>query len=48
MVRRHLEPLVGIAFFHKQNGGSKKDPVHGAWGGHDLNGKTYSQFPQTS
>lgn len=39
---------AGIAFFHKQNGGSKKDPVHGAWGGRELNGKTYSEFPSTS
>jgi protein gp37 len=38
---------AGIAFFHKQNGGSKKDPVHGAWGGRELNGKTYSEFPKT-
>lgn len=33
----------GVKFFHKQNGGNtKKD---GAWGGRDLNGQVYQEFP---
>lgn len=32
-----------VAFFHKQNGGTKK--INGAWGGRELDGKTYDEFP---
>lgn len=32
-----------VAYFHKQNGGTSK--VNGAWGGRNLDGLTWSQFP---
>jgi protein gp37 len=32
-----------IPFFHKQHGGSKK--INGTWGGRELDGKTWDQFP---
>ncbi len=34
----------GIAFFHKQNGGTKK--INGAWGGRSFDGKTWSVMPE--
>ena len=34
---------LGIAYFHKQNGGARK--IDGAWGGKELDGKTYQNFP---
>lgn len=33
----------GVAYFHKQNGGSKK--INGVWGGDDLDGRVYHEFP---
>jgi protein gp37 len=36
----------GIAHFHKQNGGSRK--VDGAWGGRELDGKIYHNFPEAT
>ena len=33
----------GIPFFHKQNGGSVR--VDGVWGGAELDGKVYREFP---
>ena len=35
---------AGVAFFHKQNGGSRK--VDGAWGGRVLDGRTWDEFPK--
>ena len=32
-----------VAYFHKQNGGSRK--IDGAWGGRLLDGETWNQFP---
>lgn len=32
-----------IAFFHKQHGGSKK--IDGVWGGRELDGRTWDEFP---
>lgn len=34
---------AGIAFFHKQNGGTRK--IDGAWGGRELDGRTWDEFP---
>jgi protein gp37 len=34
----------GIAFFHKQHGGSRK--VDGVWGGRILDGRTWDEFPE--
>lgn len=34
---------AGIAYFHKQNGGSSK--INGAWGGRELDGKTWDELP---
>lgn len=36
--------LYDCAFFHKQNGGTKK--IDGVWGGRELRGKTYHEFPR--
>src|SRR3990167_4841698 len=33
----------GIAYFHKQNGGSKK--INGVWGGDELDGEIHHAFP---
>lgn len=33
----------GVAFFHKQHGGNRK--INGVWGGRELDGKTWGQFP---
>ena len=33
----------GVAFFHKQNGGSRR--INGAWGGRELDGRTWDEFP---
>ncbi len=35
----------GIAFFHKQNGGSTKCKCHGAWGCRLLDGQTWDAMP---
>jgi len=35
---------ASVAYFHKQNGGSKK--IHGAWGGRVLDGKTWDSIPE--
>lgn len=34
----------GVAFFHKQHGGSRK--IDGAWGGRELDGRTWDEFPE--
>jgi protein gp37 len=34
----------GVAYFHKQHGGNKKS--NGAWGGRELDGRTWDEFPQ--
>ncbi len=36
----------GMAFFHKQHGGTKK--ISGAWGGRELDGRTWDEFPNDS
>ena len=36
----------GIAYFHKQNGGSTKCRCHGAWGCRLLDGRTYDEMPK--
>jgi len=36
--------LMGIACFHKQNGGTKK--IGGTWGGDKLHGKTFKDYPE--
>ena len=33
----------GMKFFHKQHGGNKK--INGAWGGRELDGKIWSEYP---
>jgi protein gp37 len=33
----------GLSFFHKQNGGTSK--INGVWGGDELGGKVYHEFP---
>jgi protein gp37 len=33
----------GVAFFHKQHGGKAK--IDGVWGGRDLDGRTWDEFP---
>ena len=33
----------GVAFFHKQHGGNRK--IDGAWGGRELDGRTWDEFP---
>ena len=45
-VRRLRDVCVerGIAFFHKQHGGRRK--VNGAWGGRELDGVEWNQFPR--
>jgi len=35
---------AGVAFFHKQHGGRRK--INGAWGGRELDGRTWDEFPQ--
>lgn len=35
---------AGVAYFHKQNGGSRK--INGGWGGRELDGRIYHEFPQ--
>ncbi len=35
---------AGVKFFHKQHGGSKK--INGAWGGRELDGRTWDEFPE--
>lgn len=35
---------LGIAYFHKQNGGSRK--IDGAWGGREIDGEIYHKFPE--
>jgi protein gp37 len=35
---------AGVAYFHKQNGGRRK--IDGAWGGRELDGRTWSEFPK--
>ncbi len=37
---------VGIAYFHKQNGGKTKCKCHGAWGCRLLDGRTCDEMPQ--
>jgi len=32
-----------VAFFHKQHGGNRK--INGVWGGRELDGKTWNDFP---
>lgn len=34
----------GMKYFHKQHGGSKK--INGAWGGRELDGRTWDEFPR--
>lgn len=34
---------AGVAFFHKQHGGSRK--VGGTWGGRQLDGRTWDEYP---
>lgn len=38
----------GVAYFHKQNGGSSKCKCHRAWGCRLLDGITWDQFPLTN
>lgn len=35
---------AGVAYFHKQHGGSKK--INGTWGGRELDGRTWDEMPQ--
>lgn len=35
----------GVAYHHKQNGGSVK--IDGEWGGRELDGRTWDEFPET-
>lgn len=42
---RDLCAQYGIAYFHKQNGGSSY--IDGVWGGRELEGKIYHDFPET-
>jgi len=35
---------AGVAFFYKQRGGTRK--INGAWGGRELDGRTWDEFPQ--
>lgn len=35
---------IEIPFFHKQHGGSKK--INGAWGGRELDGRIWNEFPK--
>jgi protein gp37 len=35
---------TGVAFFHKQHGGRRK--IDGAWGGRELDGRIWSEFPK--
>lgn len=37
---------AGVAFFHKQNGGSRKCKCHQSWGCRVLEGRTWDEFPQ--
>lgn len=41
-IRRQCQ-TAGVAYFHKQNGGIHK--IDGAWGGRELDGKVYNEFP---
>ncbi len=34
----------GVWFFHKQHGGSQR--INGAWGGRELDGRTWDEFPR--
>jgi protein gp37 len=34
---------ANIPYFHKQHGGTKK--INGAWGGRELDGKTFNEYP---
>lgn len=36
---------AGVALFHKQHGGTRK--IDGVWGGRELDGRTWDEFPQT-
>lgn len=42
LIRRQCKK-AGVAFFHKQNGGTKK--MEGAWGGRLLDGRTWDEMP---
>jgi protein gp37 len=35
---------AGVAYFHKQHGGTRK--INGAWGGRALDGRTWDEFPK--
>jgi len=37
---------AGVAYFHKQNGGTQKCECHGAWGCRLLDGRTYDAMPE--
>lgn len=37
---------AGVAYFHKQNGGSKKCVCHGVWGCELLDGRTWHEYPK--
>lgn len=37
---------LGIPYFHKQNGGSKKCVCHNIWGCELLDGQTYHEYPE--
>lgn len=40
---RDLCTAAGVAYFHKQHGGSTK--INGVWGGRELDGRTWDEFP---
>lgn len=40
----YFKHQLGIACYHKQNGGTKK--INGTWGGNELHGKTYKDYPE--
>ncbi len=40
---RDMCARYGVAYFHKQNGGSRK--IDGSYGGHLIDGQEYRQFP---
>lgn len=35
--------MFGVPYFHKQHGGTRK--IDGVWGGHELDGQTWNQYP---
>lgn len=39
---------AGVAYFHKQNGGSSYCKCHGSWGCRLLDGKEYNEFPEVT